>query len=94
LAALRSCRDRPPEADAIADQHVVVLGGTSGFGFATAKAALAEGAKVTIASRSAEKLRAALIRLGNAVSGECVDVTDKPMLESSLPISARSITWP
>ena len=65
----------------IADQHVVVLGGTSGFGFATAKAALAEGAKVTIASRSAEKLRSALVRLGNATSGECVDVTDKPELE-------------
>jgi NAD(P)-dependent dehydrogenase (short-subunit alcohol dehydrogenase family) len=65
----------------IADQHVVVLGGTSGFGFATAKAALAEGARVTIASRSAEKLRGALARLGNRASGECVDVTDKPMLE-------------
>jgi len=59
----------------IADQHVVVLGGTSGFGFATAKAALAEGARVTIASRSAEKVHAALLRLGNAAGGECVDVT-------------------
>jgi NAD(P)-dependent dehydrogenase (short-subunit alcohol dehydrogenase family) len=65
----------------IADQHVVVLDGTSGFGFATAKAALAEGARVTIASRSAEKLRGALARLGNHASGECVDVIDKPMLE-------------
>ncbi len=65
----------------IADQHVVVLGGTSGFGFATAKAALAEGARVTIASRSAGKLSGALARLGNHASGECVDVTDKPMLE-------------
>ena len=64
----------------IADQHVVVLGGTSGFGFATAKAALAEGARVTIASHSA-KLSGALARLGNHASGECVDVTDKPMLE-------------
>src|SRR5271170_3139978 len=65
----------------IADQHVVVLGGTSGFGFATAKAAIVEGARVTIASRSAEKLRGALGRLGNGASGECVDVTSKPMLE-------------
>jgi NAD(P)-dependent dehydrogenase (short-subunit alcohol dehydrogenase family) len=65
----------------IADQHVVVLGGTSGFGFATAKAALAEGARVTIASRSAEKVHAALLRLGNAAGGECVDVTEKSMLE-------------
>jgi hypothetical protein len=65
----------------IADQHVVVPGGASGFGFATAKAARTEGARVTIASRSAEKLRGALVRLGNRASGECVDVTDKPMLE-------------
>ena len=65
----------------IADLHVVVLGGTSRFGFATAKAALAEGARVTIASRSAEKLRGALGRLGNAASGQCIDVTNKPALE-------------
>ncbi|HEX3412659.1 MAG TPA: SDR family oxidoreductase [Stellaceae bacterium] len=43
--------------------------------------ALAEGAGVTIASRSAEKVRGALARLGNAANGECVDVTDKAGLE-------------
>jgi NADP-dependent 3-hydroxy acid dehydrogenase YdfG len=68
----------------IARQHVVVLGGTSGFGFAIAQAAAAEGARVSIASRSAEKLRGALDRLGNAASGACVDVTDKPALEAYL----------
>ena len=66
----------------IAGQHVVVLGGTSGFGFATALAAAAAGARVSIASRSAEKLRGALDRLGNSASGACVDVTDKPALEA------------
>jgi NAD(P)-dependent dehydrogenase (short-subunit alcohol dehydrogenase family) len=65
----------------ITDQHVVVLGGTSGFGFATAKAAIAEGARVTIASRSVERVHHALARLGNRASGECVDVTNKPTLE-------------
>ena len=65
----------------IAGQHVVVLGGTSGFGFATAKAAIAEGARVTIASRSVERVHDALARLGNRASGECIDVTNKPMLE-------------
>lgn len=65
----------------IEGKHVVVLGGTSGFGFATAQAAAAAGARVSIASRSEEKLRAALRRLGNAVSGNCVDVTDKQGLE-------------
>jgi NAD(P)-dependent dehydrogenase (short-subunit alcohol dehydrogenase family) len=66
----------------IAGQHVVVLGGTSGFGFATAQAAAAAGARVSIASRSADKLRGALDRLGNGASGACVDVTDKPALEA------------
>jgi NAD(P)-dependent dehydrogenase (short-subunit alcohol dehydrogenase family) len=66
----------------IAGQHVVVLGGTSGFGFATAQAAAAAGARVSIASRSAEKLRRALDRLGNAAGGACVDVTDKLALEA------------
>jgi NAD(P)-dependent dehydrogenase (short-subunit alcohol dehydrogenase family) len=32
-------------------KHVVVLGGTSGIGFATAAAAAVEGEKVTVASR-------------------------------------------
>jgi NAD(P)-dependent dehydrogenase (short-subunit alcohol dehydrogenase family) len=66
----------------LAGQHVVVLGGTSGFGFATAQAALASGARVSVASRSADKLHRALHRLGNVVSGVCVDVTDKPALEA------------
>ena len=66
----------------IMGQHVVVLGGTSGFGFATAQAAAAAGARVSIASRFAEKLRGALDRLGNVASGACVDVTDMPALEA------------
>ena len=66
----------------IAGKHVVVLGGSSGFGFATAQAAAAAGARVSIASRSAEKLRGALDRLGNAAGGACVDVTDKQALET------------
>lgn len=66
----------------IEGQHIVVLGGTSGFGLATAQAAVAQGARVSIASRSAERLRVALDRLGHAASGACVDVTDKTALET------------
>ncbi|MBV8659475.1 MAG: SDR family oxidoreductase [Burkholderiales bacterium] len=40
-------------ATALADQHVVVLGGTSGIGRAVAEAAAAAGAKVTLMGRSA-----------------------------------------
>ena len=77
----------------IADQDVVVLGGTSGFGFATAKAALAEGARVTIASRSAEKLRGALVRLGNRQAANASTSPTSRCWSGSLPASGRSITW-
>jgi NAD(P)-dependent dehydrogenase (short-subunit alcohol dehydrogenase family) len=66
----------------ISGQHVVVLGGTSGFGFAVAQAAAAAGARVSIASRSAEKLHSALARLGTDVSGASVDVTNKATLDA------------
>jgi NAD(P)-dependent dehydrogenase (short-subunit alcohol dehydrogenase family) len=66
----------------ISGQHVVVLGGTSGFGFAVAQAASAAGAQVSIASRSAEKLRGALNRLDADVRGACVDVTNKTALDT------------
>lgn len=39
-------------------QRVMVIGGSSGIGLGTAKAAVREGAPVVIASRSAEKLAA------------------------------------
>jgi NAD(P)-dependent dehydrogenase (short-subunit alcohol dehydrogenase family) len=57
-------------------RRVLVIGGSSGIGLAVAKAALEEGAQVTIASSSAEKLSHALGRLG---AGEAVrlDVTDE-----------------
>ena len=45
-------------------KSVVVVGGSSGIGLATAELAKAEGAQVTIASRSAERLRAAADRIG------------------------------
>jgi NAD(P)-dependent dehydrogenase (short-subunit alcohol dehydrogenase family) len=38
------------------NQKIVIIGGSSGIGFATAKAALEEGAKVVIISRNPEKL--------------------------------------
>ncbi|MDB5483941.1 MAG: hypothetical protein JWO83_4994 [Caulobacteraceae bacterium] len=66
---------------ALKDQHIVVVGGSSGIGFAVAAAAAAEGARVTIASSSAAKVDAATARLGNAGAGFTVDVTDKADVE-------------
>ena len=57
-------------------QRVLVIGGTSGIGFAVAKAALAQGAGVTIASSNEDKLASALARLGDG-DGILLDVTDE-----------------
>src|SRR5271169_2448094 len=48
----------------LAGKIVVVVGGSSGIGLATAELAKKEGAEVIIASRSADKLKAAADRLG------------------------------
>jgi NAD(P)-dependent dehydrogenase (short-subunit alcohol dehydrogenase family) len=56
---------------------VVVLGGSSGIGLATAKAARAEGAHVVITGRSAERLQMAQAELGDAVRTVVLDVADE-----------------
>lgn len=48
----------------LAAKKVVVVGGSSGIGLATAELARTEGAEVIIASRSAEKLKAAAAKVG------------------------------
>ena len=52
----------------ISDQSILVIGGSSGIGFAVAKLALAEGVRVTIASSSEIKVDSAVKRLKSASS--------------------------
>jgi len=63
-----------------AGRHIVVLGGSSGIGFAVAEAAITAGARVRIGSTSAEKIEAALHRLGDGATGSMVDTTDEASL--------------
>lgn len=64
------------------NKQIVMIGGTSGMGLATAKAAIAQaltcqfatGAQVTIASRSPEKLTAAQTEIGGNVSAQPIDL--------------------
>jgi len=56
---------------------VVVLGGSSGMGLATAKAAAAEGAQVVITGRSQEKLTAANAQLPPGSRSAALDVADE-----------------
>lgn len=62
------------------DRHIVIIGGSSGIGFAVASAALAAGARVLIGSTSRDKVDAAVTQLGNGARGAVVDTTDETSL--------------
>jgi NAD(P)-dependent dehydrogenase (short-subunit alcohol dehydrogenase family) len=64
----------------LAGQKVVVVGGSSGIGLATAELAKREGAEVIIASRNADRLNAAVARLG--VTAIVADVTSDESVAS------------
>jgi len=59
------------------DQTVVVIGGSSGIGLATAKAAADEEAHVVITGRSQEKLNGAKAAIGREVRAESIDANDE-----------------
>ena len=59
------------------DQRLVIIGGSSGIGYAIAECALAEGARVVIGSSNTEKVNAAVARLGAGASGSAVDVREE-----------------
>jgi NAD(P)-dependent dehydrogenase (short-subunit alcohol dehydrogenase family) len=64
------------------DRRVLVVGGSSGIGLATARMAALAGAFVTIASRSRAKLDAALAALPAGVESAELDVTDAAAVEA------------
>jgi NAD(P)-dependent dehydrogenase (short-subunit alcohol dehydrogenase family) len=66
------------------NQDVLVVGGSSGIGLATAKAFAAAGARVTIASRSAERLDAARSEIGHDAQAEVLDTGDAAAVEAFL----------
>jgi NAD(P)-dependent dehydrogenase (short-subunit alcohol dehydrogenase family) len=57
--------------------EVVVIGGTSGIGLATAAMAQQAGARVTVAGRDQGRLAAALDQLGERAGGVALDVGDE-----------------
>jgi NAD(P)-dependent dehydrogenase (short-subunit alcohol dehydrogenase family) len=59
------------------DASVVVIGGSSGIGLATARLASEAGARVTIAGRDKDRLAAALQTLGDDARGVALDVADE-----------------
>jgi NAD(P)-dependent dehydrogenase (short-subunit alcohol dehydrogenase family) len=64
------------------NQRVVVMGGTSGIGLATAKGARALGAEVIVTGRDEQKLRSAVAELGGGgARGARVDAVERDQLE-------------
>jgi NAD(P)-dependent dehydrogenase (short-subunit alcohol dehydrogenase family) len=59
----------------LAGQHVVIIGGSSGMGLATAVACAAEGARVTVAGRDTARLGQAVARIGRAADARRLDIT-------------------
>ena len=61
--------------------HIVIFGGSTGIGLATAKAAKAAGANVTIVGRTAAKLEAAAHEIGGAGTA-VADIADRKSVEA------------
>jgi NAD(P)-dependent dehydrogenase (short-subunit alcohol dehydrogenase family) len=68
----------------IANKKVVIIGGTSGIGFAVAKAVLAEGGHVIVGSSSADKVTAAAKRLDahERITAEVVDISSEDSVKA------------
>ncbi len=62
-------------------QRVLVIGGSSGIGFAVAQSFAEAGASVTIASRSADKLAKAAEEIGHQVAVIALDTADNAAIE-------------
>jgi NAD(P)-dependent dehydrogenase (short-subunit alcohol dehydrogenase family) len=61
----------------LTDQRVVVIGGSSGMGLATAQAAARDGAAVTVVSSRPERVDAAIAELPAGSDGAALDVRDE-----------------
>lgn len=83
---------------ALAGQTVVLIGGSAGIGLETGRRARAEGAKLILTGRNAERLKRAAGELG-ALSSEAFDATDFERLakffdELPTPIDHVLVTGP
>jgi NAD(P)-dependent dehydrogenase (short-subunit alcohol dehydrogenase family) len=64
------------------DKRIVILGGTSGLGFATAEAAAREGASVVVVSGTQDRVSRALAALPAGSEGHVADLTNEEQVSS------------
>lgn len=63
-------------------KKIVIIGGSSGIGFESAKQVIAQGAEVIIASRSKKKLQNAKEQLGASATAFILDTTQEQQVQS------------
>ena len=63
-------------------KRIIILGGSSGLGLATAKAAAAEGAKVIIVSGNQQRIDNALTAIGHNSEGHAVDLSKEENIKN------------
>lgn len=66
----------------LAGKKVILLGGSSGIGLATAKAAAAEGALVTIVSGNRQRVDNAANEIGNGAEGYALDLSNEENIKN------------
>lgn len=66
----------------LANQRVVVLGGSSGIGLAVAEQVVALGANAVIASSNAQRVQQVVTNLGEKVEGHTLDVSDEHAVQT------------
>lgn len=72
-------------------RRVIVSGGTSGIGAATAQRLAEQGASVWILGRREESVADALEKLGGVVGGSACDITDEPAVERVMAEAADQL---
>jgi NAD(P)-dependent dehydrogenase (short-subunit alcohol dehydrogenase family) len=70
------------ESKGLNGKRIVLLGGTSGFGLATAKAAASEGANIVVVSSSRQRVDSALAQLPSGTEGFTADLADEQQIEN------------
>jgi NAD(P)-dependent dehydrogenase (short-subunit alcohol dehydrogenase family) len=76
---------KPEQSDrrsTLRGKRVILLGGTSGVGFATAEAAAREGASVVVVSSRKEKVDNAISRLPQGLEGHVVDLSSEEQVRA------------
>src|SRR5271154_7196043 len=75
--------------NSLTSKKVLIVGGSSGIGAATAKAFAELGADVLIASRSEAKLAETAASLGNSISTVVLDTTNDDAVEAFFEKAGR-----